>query len=639
MDQVFNPITVGGLALPNRLLMAPVKTAFGGTDGGVTGRLVEYYRRRADGGVGGIIVEPLFVDPAGKEHPRQLGGDSDDRVPGLARLVEAIHAGGAAAIAHLNHAGRAANPRASGRPPEAPSEMVCPTTGATALAMSTARAGELVAAFADAARRAREAGFDGVELQCGLGYLVAQFLSPRTNRRQDGYGGSQQGRQRFAGEVIAGVLAALGGERPLFARLCAEEKVEGAMTLEDGLLLARWLEDRGVAALHVVSGSACDAPPWYYQHMSLPAGVNAALAREVRRGAGVPVIAAGRMGDPEEIDRVLGEGWADAVALGRPLVADPDLPRKLRDGQPERVVRCGGCLQGCLAGVKAGGGIGCIVNPELGHEGVPADPAAEPRKVVVVGAGPAGLTAARVAAERGHQVTLLERDGGRLGGQFAVSHLAPGKQAMRGTLESLVHLTEQSGADIRRGVEATAEGVAALKPDAVVLATGAEPIIPAIPGLEAALTGEAVLTGAVAAGRRVLVIGGGLVGMEVAEHLGERGCEVVVVEMLEAIARDMEPITRKLTLKRLDSLPVTILTRTTVSRVSPEGRATVEGPDGERELGPFDAVVAAVGTRPRDQLSASLEQLGLEVHLVGDAAELAQVQGAVRSAWEVARQL
>ncbi len=637
MSEVFEPVKIGSLALSNRLVMAPVKTAFGAPDGTTTDRLIDYYRRRAEGGVGAIIVEPLFIDPAGKEHPRQLGVDGDDKVEGLGRLVDAIHRGGSLAIAHLNHAGRAANPKASGRPPEAPSEMTCPATGARAVAISVARIEEIVASFGAAARRAREAGFDAVELQCGLGYLIAQFLSSRTNRRMDGYGGGSESRQRFAREVISAVKGAL-GELPLIARLSASEQAEGGLTPADGVRLARWLEEQGVAALHVASGSACDSPPWYYQHMSLPHGANAAMARKIRQGARVPVIAAGRLGDPDELVRLLADDSVDLVALGRPLVADPDLPRKLHDGHPERVLQCGGCLQGCLTGVKSGKGIGCIVNPELGVEGEAPAPVTPPRRVVVVGGGPAGLTAASIAAERGHRVTLLER-GEELGGQFALSHLAPGKQAMSRTVASLVRLAEQSGAELRRGVEATAEGIAALDPDVVLLATGATPIVPEIPGLGAPLTGEDILSGTAEAGATVLVIGGGLVGIEVAEYLAKRGTEVVVVEMLAEIARDMEPITRKLSLKRLAALPVTVLAETRVSRLGPDGTATVASAGGPRDLGPFDTVVAAVGTRRRDELSAQLTERHLEVHVVGDAAELAQVQGAVRSAWEVARGL
>jgi 2,4-dienoyl-CoA reductase-like NADH-dependent reductase (Old Yellow Enzyme family)/thioredoxin reductase len=638
VQRLFQEVTVGALTLPNRLLMAPVKTALGGTDGKVSDRLLAYYRRRAEGGVGAIIVEPLFVDPRGKEHPRQLGAESDDKVEGLARLVDAIHGGGARAIAHLNHAGRAANPKASGRPPEAPSEMVCASTGARAEAISEERIAEVVAGFGAAAGRARSAGFDAVELQCGLGYLIAQFLSPRTNLRSDRYGGSPEARARFGEEVIGAVQAALGG-LPLGARISGSEQVEGGLTAADAGGIARWLEARGVAVLHVVSGSACDSPAWYYQHMSMPGGLNARLATQLRGEVGVPVIAAGRLGDPEEM-LALVEGGVELLALGRALVADPDLPRKLRDGHPERVLHCGGCLQGCLTGVKSGAGIGCIVNPEVGHEGEPAIPTTARRRVVVVGGGPAGLTAARVAAERGHQVTLLERSALSLGGQFALSHLAPGKARLRRTVEALVRLAEQSGAEIRRGVEATSDDLASLRPDLVVLATGAEPVIPKIPGLQGALTGEQVLSGGAETGARVLVIGGGLVGIEVAEHLAARGAtEVTVVEMLAEIARDMEPITRKLTLGRLAALPVTILTETQVLQLSAEVRATIRGPGGERELGPFDAVVVAVGTRSHDPLSASLAALGVEIHRVGDAAELRQVQGAVGSAWELARRL
>ncbi len=638
MSKIFEPVTIGSLTLPNRLVLAPVKTAFGGLDGKVTDRLINYYRRRAVGGVGALIAEPLYIDPAGKEHPKQLGIDDDDKIDGLRQLVDAIHSSGSLAIAHINHAGRAANPKASKRTPEAPSEMTCPSTGALAEAMSAERIQETITSFIAAARRAQEAGFDGVELQCGLGYLIAQFLSPRTNLRTDGYGENAENRARFAREVIVGMKDAL-GELPLIARMSASEQVEGGLTAADGEALARWLEGQGVAAIHVVSGSACDSPPWYYQHMSLPEGANAAMAQKIRRGAGVPIIAAGRLGDPEEILRLLTDDAVDLVALGRPLVADPDLPRKLRDGHPERVIQCGGCLQGCLTGVKSGQGIGCIVNPELGQEGEALVKETPTRHVVVVGGGPAGLTAARVAAQRGHRVTLLERSTQELGGQFALSHLAPGKQALRRTVESLVRLAEQSGAEIRRGVDATVESVAALNPDVVVLATGAEPIIPEIPGLKGALTGEDVLSGRVKAGPRVLVIGGGLVGIETAEYLAERGGNVVVVEMLAEIARDMEMITKKLTLKRLPGLPVEIHTETRVTGLTPDGVATVEGPEGARKLGPFDTVVASVGTRSRDELSAQLAEMNIEVHVVGDAAELAQVQGAVRSAWEVARGL
>jgi len=636
MRAVFESIRIGGLDLPNRLVMAPVKTGFGDMSGEVTDRLIAYYRRRAEGGVGAVIVEPLYVDPAGKEHPRQLGIEAEAKVVGLRRLVEAIHAGGARAFAHLNHAGRAANTKASGRPPEAPSELVCPTTGATARAMTEERIEELVRVFAAAARRAREAGFDAVELQSGLGYLLAQFISPRTNLRTDAYGGDPKRRERFARAVVAAVREAIGGAMPLTARISASEQVEGGLDLEAGRRLASRLVAWGVDAIHVASGSACDSPPWYYQHMSLPQRFNEELAGEIRKGLGAPVIAAGRLGDPEHLRQVLASGQADLVALGRPLVADPDLPRKLEQGRAEQVMICGSCLQGCLAGVKSGAGLACIVNPEVGHEAEPEARAPRPRAVVVVGGGPAGMTAATVAARRGHSVTLLER--AELGGQFALAPLAPGKQAMQKTLSSMIRIARDAGAEIRCGVEADLEQVMALDPEVVVLATGAAPVMPSIPGLEGALTGELVLTGKASTGQRVLVIGGGLVGIEVAEHLADLGREVTVVELLEEIARDMEPITRKLTLKRLASGAIEILTGVTVQRLDGE-LALVSDASGERDLGPFDSVVAAVGTRPVRTLLEPLVGRGVELHVVGDAEAPDQVLGAVRSAWEVARRL
>ncbi len=638
MSQALASGKIGSLELKNRLLMAPVKTAFGGLDAKVTAKLLAYYRRRAAGGAAAIVVEPLFVDSAGKEHPRQLGVDEDDKVEGLARLVEAIHSEGSLAVAHLNHAGRAANPKASGKTPEAPSALPCASTGAQAEAMPRERIQEVVEAFRQAARRVREAGFDALEVQSGLGYLLAQFLSPATNHRTDEYGGDEHGRRRFVGEVLGAVREGAGG-LPTWVRMSATEHTRLGLTLEDGKALAQWLQDQGAAALHVVSGSACDTPPWYFQHMSMPPGVNAELAREIKQVVDIPVIAAGRMGDPEEMERVLGEGWADFVALGRPLVADPDIPRKLAEGHPELVLRCGACLQGCLMGVKSGQGIQCIVNPELGRESEPVQPVEVPKRVVVVGAGPAGLTAARVAARRGHRVVLLERSRERLGGQFALAHLAPGKQRLKKVLDSLVTLTEHAGAGIERGVEADVSHVLSRQPDVVVVATGAVPVIPNIPGLENPLTGEDVLTGRREPGTRVLIIGGGLVGVEAAEYLVSRGREVTIVEMLQDIARDMEPVMRKLTLKRLPTLAITVLTETVVTELHPDGTATVRQPSGERTIGPFDDVVVAVGTRPRDELSEKLRQAGVEVHVVGDALETAQVFGAVQSAWKVARSL
>lgn len=635
-DEPFEILPIGPTTLGNRLVMAPVKTAFGGPDGRVSPRHVAYYRRRAEGGVGLIVLEPLFVHPSGKEHPKQLGIADDGSIEGLRTLVEAVHAEGSRIFAHLNHAGRAANPKASGEPPWAPSPVSCPTTGAIPREMGEEDIQTLIGAFGAAARRAREAGFDGVELQFGLGYLVAQFLSPRTNHRTDRYGARGEDRWRFAQEVLEAVTQALGGELALSVRLSADEKVEGGMALGDASALARRLEMWGADAIHVVTGSACDSPPWYFQHMSLPEGVNEQLAGQLREQLSIPVIVAGRLGEPERLRAVLREGQADAVALGRPLVADPDLPRKLQRGQDDEILQCGACLQGCLAKLKSGAVLGCSANPEVGREGEVIAPAAAGQRVVVVGGGPAGIQAALTARRRGFEVTLLERRP-RLGGLWSLAPQAPGKQRIELPLRSLIHQVESAEIEVETGLAADVAAVQALHPDHVIVATGAQPVIPPIPGLRDALTAEDVLERDAALGGRVLVLGGGLIGIEIAEWLAERQIEVVVVEMLDEVARDMEMITRKMTLARLAKREVAIRTGEVLTRVD-DGEAFVRPAEGgdEHSLGRVDAVVVSVGARPEQTLAGELEAAGLHPVVVGDAAQAGQVFDATQSGFEAA---
>jgi 2,4-dienoyl-CoA reductase-like NADH-dependent reductase (Old Yellow Enzyme family)/thioredoxin reductase len=627
----FSSVKVGPVELPNRLAMAPVKTAFGRPDGLACPQHIAYYRRRAEGGAGLIIVEPLFVDLRGREHPKQLGAHTDAVVDGLREVVEAIHAHGSKAFAHLNHAGRAANPKAIGRAPEAPSAVACAATGAVPDPMDLDRIGAVVESYRSAASRVRAAGFDGVELQLGLGYLPAQFLSARTNRRTDEYGGEGENRWRFVRELVAGVRLAVGPGMAMTVRLSADEKVEGGLGLEDAIELAMRAEEWGVHALHVVTGSACDSPPWYYQHMALPPGVNEQLAAHIRGSVSVPVMAAGRLGDPDRIRSILGTAMADVVALGRPLVADPDLPLKMREGRDRDIISCGACLQGCLAKVKGGGPIGCIVNPELGHEAdLPLPAAAVGERLVVVGGGPAGIAASLTAWRAGYSVILLERRA-CLGGQATLAPLTTGKAAMERPLRSLITALERSGVEIRTGVEATVAAVVDLEPDRVIVGTGSRPVIPPIPGLDEPLTAEEVLTGARDPGARVLILGGGLVGIEMAEHLGLAGRDVVVVELLDDVARDMEAITRTMTLKRLEALPVEVLTGTRLARIE-EGVAFVGGAaGGERSIGRFDSVVVAIGRRSHDPLSEGLRSAGIAVTVVGDAREPGQIFDATQA--------
>jgi len=608
--------------------MAPIKTGFGTSTGQVTDRLVAYFRRRAEGGVGLIISEPLYVDRRGVEHPNQLGIDGDDKLAGLRRLTEAVHEGGARIFAHLNHGGRAANPKAAGGPPEAPSRVPCGRTGIEPEVLTQERIATLVRAFASAARRARSTGFDGVELQFGLGYLISQFLSPATNLRTDEYGIGRGGRMHFAREVFTVVRGMVGEDFPIGIRISGSEKAPRGLGIENAMELALRLDIWGADLIHVATGSICESLPWYFQHMALTQGVNEALAAWVRKQVDLPVMAAGRLGDPHRIREVLGADLVDMVALGRPLLADPDLPHKLLEDRDEEVLLCGHCLQGCFASVKAGRGIGCNFNPEVGQESKVEAPSSSPRRVVVVGGGPAGMQAALTAWRRGHQVTLLERR--RLGGQFVLASLPPHKQRIHKPLDSLMGQVDRSGIEVVQGEDATVEGIRALEPDAIIIATGSRPIIPDIPGLDAAVTVEEVLKGRQEVGHRVLILGGGMVGLEVAEFLASRGKQCTVIEALDEVARDMDPISRKMLLKRLDALPVEILKGCKLVRLE-DGRPHMSVKGEPLELEPFASVVVAAGSSPRNILPENLGRAGFKVSVVGDAAKPGSIQDAVRS--------
>ncbi len=633
------PFVTGPLRFKNRMVVAPFKSATAEPGGTVSRPMLELAARLAGGGAAMVITEPTAVHPGGREHPRQLAIHDEGFIAGLGRLVNTIHRRAAIACCHLNHAGRAANPKASGGPPLAPSPTTCPSTGQKAEVLTEERIGEILEAYRTAASHAWWAGYDAIEVQAGHGYLVAQFLSPRINRRTDGWGGTAENRLRFAREVLAAVHEGMNGELPIILRVSGSEMVDGGLEAKDLAPLLELAERSGVAAIHVGMGSACESPPWYYAHMALPMKPQEDALATIRELTSLPLIAAGRMGEPERMERILDGGLADLVALARPLVADPDLPRKVVEGRTGEIVLCGSCLQGCLARVKQGQPISCIVNPEAGHIH-PVHPTGQSLEVMVVGGGPAGIQAAITLAERGHRVSLWEA-GDRLGGQFRLAPRAPGKDRMRLPLESLLRKLEHADVEVHLGSPVDVDTVVREDPGAVVIATGARPVTPGIPvtGSIPVLTGFDLFDGDPPVGSRALVVGGGMIGMEAAELLAERGVEVVVVEMLEEVARDMEPVTRKLLLGRLERLPVEVHTGTTVESVGPEG-VTVKTTGGSTEvLPPVDSVVYAVGTRPENALAAELERRGYRVQVVGDASRPGQVLQAVHTAWEAAAAL
>lgn len=529
---LFSPGQIGRLTLRNRILMAPMEKNLATATGAVTQRYIDYCEARAAGGVALILLESMYVDPAGKNHYYQLGLHDDGLIPGYRRLVEACHRHGVLVGAELQFAGRETSSVVTGAQPVAPSPVPCAVLagGETPRELTVAEVRALVGRFAAAARRAVAAGFDVVEIHGAHGYLVGQFLSPYSNRRDDQYGGDFTRRLRFPLEVVAAVRDAIGPSVPLLYRLAADEHVEGGLTLAAACRIVPHLEAAGVDLLDVTAG-IYESAVWIAQPMEMSPGCLAPLAREIRQHVKIPVSVAGRIADASVAERILAEGDADFVTLGRALHADPEMPRKSREGRLDEICPCVACLT-CSDLLGRNVPVLCLANSRTGREReYKARPGRRSQRVVVVGGGPAGLEAARVLACRRHRVTLFER-AAEPGGQVLLSRLIPRREELAGLSLYLAAAATRAGGELRLGVEATVDLVLGERPDVVVLATGARPGVPPIPGIleSPAVDPFDVLSRAAGTPRRALVIGGGMLGVGVAHVLADRGIDVVVVE-------------------------------------------------------------------------------------------------------------
>jgi len=640
-QMLFSPISIGRMQLRNRVVMAPMGTRLSSFGGWPTSRSRDYYAARARGGTGLIVVEFAGVTRTGRGS-HHTGGLYDDRmIPNYRLVTDAIHEHGVKACLQLAHAGAAAAVAVMGVQPMGPSNV--PLAGGNVpRALTRAEIRELVGVFGMAAARAVAAGFDAVSLHIAHGYLLNQFLTPYLNRRHDEYGGDLAGRARFPLEVLRRVKEVAGEGVPVICRLSGDDFVPGGLTLDESRQVAHMLEEAGADAIHVAGGippaTHMSTPP-----MALPAGAMVHLAAGIKEAVQIPVIAVGKIHDPLLAEEILQEGKADLIALGRGLIADPDWATKAQMGVPEAIRPCVACNQPQCHGrlVQKGVEIGCTVNPRVGREAqfpLPVSGASgsarHRRRVLVVGGGPGGMEAALTAAQCGHQVTLCEKED-RLGGQVLLATVPPHKE----DLEKLVHYytqqLEAAGVQAQTGCAVTPETVREMSPDAVILATGAQPLRPDVPGVERAVSAWEVLAGQVDLGQRVAVMGGGDVGCETAEYLAAQGHQVTILEMLPDIAPELVPWTRNLLLQRIGDLQVEVLVKAQVIAIR-EGEVIYDRVGVQHRLG-VDTAVLAVGTRPDRDLADALSALeGVEVHLVGDCAEPRSAAEAIREGFEVA---
>ncbi len=614
---LFQPIRIGRLEIKNRIVMSPVGTRLA-ADGRVTPALREFYATRARGGVGLIVLEPCFIEP--EDEGKFLFLHEDSFITGLEELVKTIHDGGARIGAQLFHAGWSPGQKnARFLPPIPPAEL------------ATARIKELTAGFAQSAGRARQAGFDLIEIHAAHGYLLSQFLSPLGNKRTDEYGGDVTGRTRFVGEIIQAVRSEVGPDFPLSCRLNGAENLPGGSTLEDAKAIAPVLVTAGLDLLSVSAG-AIGSYPLTIPPFDTPQGCYTNLAQGVKAVVSVPVVTAGRINNPQLAEEVLAGGKADLVAITRGLVADPELPNKSFNGQTKRVRQCIAC-NACLD-TDYNGHITCTVNPLAGRETeLEIAPAVQSRKIMVIGAGLAGLEAARVAALRSHEVTLYEA-GDQIGGQWILAARPPHKQAFSELAAWLSGELEIQGVKVICDHPVSAREAAELNPDAVIVATGAEPLVPPIPGADRpeVLTAWQVLQNA-PVGDRVLVVGGGATGLETAEFIAEQGKKVTVVEMLKSFGMDMGGTVYFHLLTRLKKLGIEMIKKTEVKEISNLSLRVIREGREETWEG-FDTFVLALGVKPRNELAAEIREEVRKMYVIGDAAAPGNAADAMRQGFE-----
>ena len=596
-ERLLAPGRIGSMELRNRIVMSPMETMYGTPDGLPSDRTVAYFATRAAGGVGLVTVGATGIDPLHPETPGGLQIGTDAAVPAHRRLVDAVHEHGARIQPQLVHAGPdGLGPELHGVTSLGPSVIPSYLTGRPSAEATKEQVAAVLDQYRAAVVRVREAGYDGLELHAAHGYMfLGSFLAPQRNRRTDRYRGtSVEGRIRVVLEALAAIRGEVGPDFPVTLRISGYERVAGGRPIHETAQVAPLLVEAGVDAFHVSGGVIDRLVTGMVNGSASGDGLNVGAAAAVKEVVDVPVIAVGRLHDPDLAERVLADGRADFVALARPLLADPALPTKLATG--ERVRRCISC-ENCIDSLEQRLSTDCAVNGFTGREHELVLTAAPRREhVVVAGGGPGGLESARLAAVQGHRVTLLERSD-RLGG--LLRHAAVVRPENRSFLDWL--LGSLDGVDVRLGTTATAEGVAALEPDRVVVATGARGTVPTWEGL----------------GRRVAVLGGSLAGLQVAEHLAGRGHLVAVLEPV-ALAPQVGPKRLTEQMDRLDRLGVTVHVADPVAL-------------GDRPL-PVDSTVDMGTPEPDLTLHDAIAALGLPVVAVGDCREIGLSRGAVADA-------
>jgi 2,4-dienoyl-CoA reductase-like NADH-dependent reductase (Old Yellow Enzyme family)/thioredoxin reductase len=628
MDKLFSPFTVKHINLKNRIVMPPLASFLIGDDGSITDETIEHYRRRAAGGPAMVIMEACAVSPEGIVSPHQPVIYDDRYIDGLSKIAAAIKEEGAVAALQIHHGGRQTSAKVIHRKPLAPSPLPCPAIRGDVEPLTVDGIQNLVQKFGAAAARAYRAGFELIEIHGAHGYLVNQFLSKFSNIREDEYSGDVAGRTRFAREIVEEVCSRIDHALPVSFKISAEEYVDGGLTTKESIEILKILIEAGIDLVQVSAGNDV-TPEWISQPMFMEKACLVESASQVKKAVDIPVMAVGRINDPLIADEIIRQEKADLVCIGRGLLADPEMPLKAKNGRLDEIRTCIACNT-CMQSIFKKGRIECLVNPMLGREEEMAFVSTKtPKKVMVVGGGPGGLNVAWVAAKRGHTVHVYEKRN-VLGGQLVPGSTPGHKAELRSLIRFQIRQTELYGVKCHLNHEVTANDIKALDPDVVVLATGSLPAMPAVQGIgkKIVLTYEDVLNGGPIPSNRVIVVGGGPTGLELALYLSERGCSVTVIEMLSKIGSGMEAMTKKVILKQLKKNNVTLLTDARLSKIEDNG-VVVANQDNREIFIETERVVIAIGTKPDTKLYDKVKPLGYKIHQIGDCLEPRSAKDAI----------
>lgn len=598
---LFSPIKINGIQLPNRIVMAPMASNFADDVGGVTQQLLAYYRKRVQGRPGMIISESCYVSPEGRGAVKRLGLARDDVITGHRIFTDMVHDGNVHVCAQLHHAGATAPMQVIGQYPVSCSSTPLiskgePFVGVIPKTLTKPEIQKIINRFGKAAVRARKAGYDGVQIHAAHGYLINQFLSPHTNVRDDDYGGSETKRMKFLLEIVREVRRKVPAGYPVLCRMSGAEFHDGGYNVEFIARLAKRLENEGVDEISISAGN--------YNRLDLispihpkPPACYTKLSTEIKKGLNIPVGVVGRLNTPEVAEEVLTSGKADLIYLGRELIADPLWPAKAHWPDLGPIRPCIFCNRGCFDRMMVGDEIRCAVNPMVGRESASLDQnVPDGKRLLVVGGGPAGMQAAVLGAGYGYEVHLIEKSK-NLGGKLHVAAIPEGKQGLKSYCDYLIQRINELGVHVQTATSFAPRMIDEIAPDKVIIATGAEACGPEVAGLSAdeTVSAEAVLEGCSLPGRHVVVIGGGLVGIETALHLSKCGKQVAVVEIAEDVLNDMGAVLKRNMLSQVGAQGIQIYVNTKIIETG-DRHVTISNVAGETEI-PADHLVIAVGYR------------------------------------------